>query len=250
MEKRQKIEREFGVPIPGVILPPSQWTQTALKKLPIGQPLDLGMLFGRIAPVVVDLGCGNGRFVLGSALRHREWDHLAIDILPMVLRYATRRANQRGLANVRFAACDGVRLVNDYLVPESVWQFHCYHPQPYYDPKEYSQRLITPSFLARVHSILRTEGKFFFQTDNRFYWDYARNLFDCFFDFQEQPAPWPEDPQGRTRREILARRKGLPIFRGVGIVRKNLDAETIQGLIRDLPLPTFDAGPRRRDLGD
>ena len=60
-------------------------------------PLDLSALFGRSAPLVVDLGCGNGRFLLGSAVWRPALDHLGIDILPVVIRYATRRANQRGL---------------------------------------------------------------------------------------------------------------------------------------------------------
>src|SRR5205085_1874834 len=102
--KERRIEREFGVPVPGVILPPQQWTRTALKKLPPQGPLDWSALFGRVAPVVVDIGCGNARFLIGSAFWRREHDHLGIDILPLSLRYATRRANQRGLTNIRFAA--------------------------------------------------------------------------------------------------------------------------------------------------
>ena len=47
---RRQIEREFGVPIAGEILDPSQWTQTALKKLPAEGPLNWESLFGRKAP--------------------------------------------------------------------------------------------------------------------------------------------------------------------------------------------------------
>src|SRR5689334_16840857 len=97
-----KIEKEFGVPIPGEILDPSQWSRTALRKIPEGI-LDFAALFGRTAPVVLDLGCGNGRFSIASALERRDHDHLAVDILPVVIRYATRRGNQRGLSNIRFA---------------------------------------------------------------------------------------------------------------------------------------------------
>jgi hypothetical protein len=67
------------------------------------------LLFGRHAPLIVDLGCGNGRFLLASALARPECDHIGIDILPMVLRYATRRGNQRGLSNLRFAAKHSAR---------------------------------------------------------------------------------------------------------------------------------------------
>src|SRR3954454_2581531 len=114
-KKRRHIEREFGVPIAGEILEQPEWTQTALKKLPEQGLLDLEALFGRKAPLVVDLGCGNGRYLLGSAVWRLDHDHLGIDILPVVIRYATRRANQRGLTNIRFAVVDGQRLLGQYL---------------------------------------------------------------------------------------------------------------------------------------
>ena len=102
---------KFGVPVAGEILDPARWTQTALKKLPADGPLDLPTLFGRTAPLVVDAGCGNGRFLLGSAVWRSDHDHLGADVLPVVIRYATRRANQRGLTNIRFAVMDGWTLV-------------------------------------------------------------------------------------------------------------------------------------------
>src|SRR5436190_1868546 len=147
----RRIEREFGVPIPGEILEPALWTQTALKKMPEQGKLDWASLFGRIAPVVLDLGCGNGRFLIGSALQRRNHDHLGIDTLPVVIRYARRRGNQRGLANLKFAVGCGFELIYRFVEPGSVAEIHCYHPQPYYDPDLVHKRLITPEFLATAH---------------------------------------------------------------------------------------------------
>src|SRR5207247_11122168 len=138
-KKRRQIEREFGVPVAGEILDPSAWTQTALKKLPDGL-LDLEELFGREASLVLDLGCGNGRFLIGSAVWRRDHDHLGIDVLPVVIRYATRRGNQRGLRNIRFAVCGGRELLERHVQPGSVAEIHCYHPQPYYDPTQVYRR--------------------------------------------------------------------------------------------------------------
>ncbi|MGE3819401.1 MAG: tRNA (guanine-N7)-methyltransferase, partial [Isosphaeraceae bacterium] len=89
------VESEFGVPIPGVILPEADWARTAVKRLPPEGPLDWPSLFGRNAPVVLELGCGNARYTLMSALARPELDHVAVDVLPVVIRYATRRGNQR-----------------------------------------------------------------------------------------------------------------------------------------------------------
>src|SRR5207237_6567454 len=97
-----------GVPIAGEILDSALWSHTALKKLPVEGRLSWAALFERKAPVVLDLGCGNGRYLIGSAVWRPKYDHVGVDILPVVIRYATRRANQRGLHNIRFALCDAL----------------------------------------------------------------------------------------------------------------------------------------------
>jgi tRNA (guanine-N7-)-methyltransferase len=249
VEKR-RIEREFGVPLAGEILPPQLWARTALKHLPITGPLDWPALFGRSAPVIVDIGCGNGRYLIGSAVWRPDHDHLGIDVLPLVLRYATRRANQRGLTNIRFAALDGQTLVERYLAPQSVVEIHCYHPQPYYDPAQVERRLITPGFLARVHRALTAGGKFFVQTDNPGYWNYMRTVVPVFFEFHQQERTWPDAPKGRTRREILALRRGLEVFRGWGVRREGISEAVALQLAEALPPPVFDADRRLRALDD
>ena len=120
MSRQRLVEREFGVPIAGEILAPARWTKTALKKLPPPGPIAWETIFGRRSPLIVDIGCGNGRYLIGSAWARPDHDHVGIDTLPLVLRYATRRANQRGLSNIRFAAIDGQRFVGQYLAPGSV----------------------------------------------------------------------------------------------------------------------------------
>jgi len=243
----RKIEKEFGVPIPGEILDPARWAKTALKKVPEGI-IDFEALFGRRAPIILDLGCGNGRFSIASALVRPENDHLAVDILPVVIRYATRRGNQRGLANIRFAVIGGRELLAEHISPASVSEIHCYHPQPYYEPQQVHRRLITPEFLALAHRVLVPEGLFVIQTDNPGYWKYIRSVVPVFFDFTEHSRRWPDAPRGRTRREIVALRKGLPVFRGLGRRKTDLSEDAALALAGQLPAPVFDADRRLRQL--
>lgn len=246
-KRRRRIEREFGVPLAGEILEPAQWTRTALKRLPAEGPLSWTALFGRQARVVADLGCGNGRYLIGSAVWRPDHDHIGIDILPLVLRYATRRANQRGLGNVRFAAIDAASFLEKYVADGSLTEIHCYHPQPYHDPRDSHRRLFTPAFLARVRRALVPGGRFFTQTDNAGYWGYLKSVVPAFFESHEQPRPWPDAPKGRTRREIIALRRGLPVYRGWGTARA-LSEDQVAQLVAALPPPLFDAGPPQAEI--
>ena len=232
-------EEEFGVPIPGVILPEDRWARTAVKRLPEEGPLDFAAIFGRAAPLVLDLGCGNGRYTLLSALARPDHDHFAVDLLPVVIRYATRRGNQRGLSNTRFAVKDAQTFVSRYVPDAAAAEVHLYHPQPYHDPRQAHRRLVTPRFVAELHRITAPGGLFVIQTDNPDYWAYMARLLSHFFRLEEHPDPWPDSPQGRSRREIIALQRGLKVFRGVARRRDDVDRPKALELAQALPPPTF-----------
>ncbi|MFM8251652.1 MAG: tRNA (guanine(46)-N(7))-methyltransferase TrmB [Planctomycetota bacterium] len=234
------IEQELGVPLAGVILPPEQWAKTAIKRLPAPAPYDWTELFGRTAPVVLDLGCGNGRFLVASAVRRPDHDHVGLDALPLVIRYATRRANQRGLHNARLLVCSAHEFLESYVGDHSVQEVHIYHPQPYAEPGQAERRLLTPRFLTHVHRVLRPGGLLYLQTDNAGYWNYLQSVLPSFFQLQIREEPWSEDPDGRTRREIQARQQGLPIFRTLARPLELTYAE-LEKLAGELPIPLFNA---------
>ena len=241
VRQKRQIEREFGVPVPGEIQPIQLWTDTALKTMPQEKPLNFKTLFGREAPVMLDIGCGNGRSTLASAVWRPQFDHLSSDVLPVVIRYATRRANQRGLTNAKFAVIGGRELLANYIPPQSVAEIHVYHPQPYYDAKLIHKRLITPEFISLVHQSLAPGGLFIIQTDNPGYWKYMQQIIPLFFQFEEHPGKWPDAPKGRTRREIIALRENLPVFRGTGKPRSDITPDEAVKLASSLPAPKFDA---------
>jgi tRNA (guanine-N7-)-methyltransferase len=242
-----ELELELGAPIPGRILPAEQWAKTGVKRLPEHGPIVWREWFGRQAPVVLDIGCGNGRFVISSAVRRPEVDHLGIDILPVVIRYATRRGNQRGLWNTRFAVCDGQNFLSRYVAPGSLDEIHIYHPQPYHDHRGSRElRLLQPEFLGLLHRSLAAAGKLYFQSDNRPYWQYIRQVVSTLFEWHDQEGGWPEDPHGRSRRELQAVQQGLPIFRGYASKRAECSQPQLDQLLASLPRPNFSSKKPRR----
>lgn len=231
---------DWGIPFPGEVVPAVQWSETALKRLPIGQPFSSVTLFGKELPLVVDLGCGNGRSTIGQALLHPNQGYIGLEILPLAIRYAVKRANHRGLTNVRFAVADAREVVQRLLAPGSIHEIHLYHPQPFYDLAEVHKRLINAEFLVNVHKALKPEGTFILQTDNPHYWNYIQQIVPHFFRFEELPGTWQDYPEGRSRREILARQQGLPIFRGIASPLASLNLNEVVPLASKL-IPTFSA---------
>jgi tRNA (guanine-N7-)-methyltransferase len=199
-------------------------------------------VFGRTAPRVVDVGCGTGRFVLESAAARPDRDHLGIEAVAPLVEKASLEAGRRGLSNARFVAGDASVWLEAKFAPGSVDEIHIYHPQPYYDPDQVPLELLTPRFFERAWTALRASGILVLQTDNQ---KYGRHLLESVrrhFVPEVEPGPWPDAPHGRTERERVARRKGLPILR---VVARRRD----RPLVVAPPPPYFDPsrpGLRRR----
>lgn len=96
-----------------------------------------------------------------------------------------------------------------------------------------------PAIPRRCPQGIGPDGLFVLQTDNPDYWLYFRRVVPVFFHFEEHPGPWPDAPEGRSRREILARSRGLTIFRGLGRKRDDVAPETARKLAESLPPPSF-----------
>ena len=103
----------------------------------------------------------------------------------------------------------------------------------------------TSSAAAQVCRCLAPGGLFVVQTDNPAYWRYVERIAPEFFEFHRQDGPWPDAPEGRSRREIMARRQGLEIFRGWGVPRTDRTAAELASLTATLPQPMFDASASR-----
>lgn len=210
------VEREFGVPFPGREVPRERWTKTGYRD--DGLPFDWARVLGREAPRVVDLGCGNGRFLISSACRRHDHDHLGVDLVQRCIDFAAHRANKRGLANVRFATGDAKTWLYERL--DAADEIHVYHPQPRGD------RLVTPEFLDRAWTVLRPGGMLVLQTDNLSYWRELTRIVPARFDVEVVPGPWPDAPRGRTRREIVARSRGWSIWRMIARPRTDRSPRT------------------------
>ena len=188
---------------------------------------------------VLDVGCGDGHWLLASAAARPDVEHLGIDILPAPIERAAREAERRGLKNLRFLAGDAVAWLKKAAI-DSLDEIHVYHPQPYVDPAVVHLGMLTPAFFERAWRVLRRNGLLVLQTDEKRYGKYLLAAVEKHFAPEVLKGPWPDAPEGRTRREVVGRRKGMKILR-ISARRRKVP------LTIDVPPPYFDRpGVRRR----
>jgi tRNA (guanine-N7-)-methyltransferase len=133
--------------------------------------LELEKIFGRQAPLHVDLGCGDGAFLCVLAQRLPDTNFLGIERLSGRVRSAALRA--ASLDNVRFLQIESLYAV-DYLLPTgSVETFYLLFPDPWPKRRHHRRRIVTPDFLNSVHVALEQNGVIYIATDH---FDYFRKI--------------------------------------------------------------------------
>lgn len=129
--------------------------------------LDLHELFGREAPVHVDLGCGDGSFLQALAAEKPHVNFLGIERLLRRVQSSSRKAVD--LPNVRVVRSE-TRFVLQHLLPaESVDCFYLLFPDPWPKRRHHPRRIVTAEFLNVIHSRLTSRGSLFIATDDTDY---------------------------------------------------------------------------------
>lgn len=169
-----------------------------------GEPLDLAALFGRRAPVVLEVGFGMGEATAEMAAAEPDHDVLAVDVHTPGHGNLLRLVERHGLTNVRVADGDA-RLLLDRMVPSgSLTTVRVFFPDPWPKARHAKRRLVTPSFAALVADRLVPGGLLHVATDIAAYADEARQVLAATPGMDLVEPPW----RAATRFERRGRREG------------------------------------------
>jgi len=142
-------------------------------------PIDFLQLFDKDQPLEIDLGCGDGKFVMEMAANYPERNFLAVERLLGRARKVARKAEQLGLTNLKVLRIES-RYLLEWLVPEhSVSRIHLLCPDPWPKKRHHKNRLLQAEFLTILAKVMHPEqGEFIFKTDSDEYFEWGRDLFD------------------------------------------------------------------------
>ena len=151
--------------------------------------IELPSLFPSAQPLEVELGSGDGSFLVNYARRHPGHNFLGVERLLGRLRKLDRKARRAGLMNLRGLRIESAYFL-EYLLPaQSASALHIYFPDPWPKRKHRKNRLINARFTELAHQALGPGGVVYLRTDDE---DYFKQMVEAFsanvaFDLTETP---------------------------------------------------------------
>jgi tRNA (guanine-N7-)-methyltransferase len=155
----------------GAKLAPPSSASASLVYRPVSyvEPLPLDTLFARPQPLEVELGSGDGGFLLAYAAAHPEVNFLGVERLLGRLRKLDRKGLRAKLTNLRLLRLEASYVITCLLPVQSVQALHVYCPDPWPKRRHQKRRLINEEFIQAVGRVLEPGGFLYLRTDDQNY---------------------------------------------------------------------------------
>ena len=141
-------------------------------------------VFGRKAPLHIEVGMGKGQFMMQLALQNPDINYVGIEMYSSVLLRAVQKMEETPMDNLRFIRMDA-REIEEVFDKGEVDKIYLNFSDPWPKDRHAKRRLPSRQFLARFDQILKKEGNLEFKTDNRDLFDFAVE--------EVEPAGWKID---------------------------------------------------------
>lgn len=182
------------------------------------QPLEIEKCFADPGlPLLLDIGCARGRFLLKMAEIDKTQNFLGIEIREPLVIEANRLTEEANLDNLHYEFCNAMLNLDRALanLPKGILQtVTIQFPDPWFKKKHAKRRMVNRELVETVVEHLANNGKIFVQTDIEFL---AEEMFALFranenlteVEITENPFPV------KTEREKAVEDKELPVYRRI-----------------------------------
>ena len=184
------------------------------------QPVELESIFADpTLPLLLDIGCARGRFLLRMAEAEPSWNYLGVEIREPLVDEANRITDEHGLKNLRYEFCNAMlwlgRLL-DRLPAGRLQAVTIQFPDPWFKKKHAKRRMVNEEMIDTIAAHLAPGGRVFVQTDIEFLAEEMFELFrvdDRFHEIAIDGNPFPV----KTEREKAVEEKSLPVYRAMWV---------------------------------
>jgi tRNA (guanine-N7-)-methyltransferase len=132
-------------------------------------------VFGRDAPLIVEIGFGNGDSLASMAAANPDIDYIGIEVHRAGVGHLMMLLDQQGLTNVRIYCHDAIEIIEQKVPDNRLTGLHLFFPDPWHKRKHNKRRIVRPSFVELLVKKLKVGGYFHAATD---WQDYAEAMLD------------------------------------------------------------------------
>jgi tRNA (guanine-N7-)-methyltransferase len=189
------------------------WTRFGLEPTPA--PPNWPHIFGRNAPLVLEIGFGNGEQLLHAGMHEAGKNFLGIEVhRPGVGRLMNALA-ANNVENVRLYNHDAIEILRDAIAPESLAEVRIYFPDPWPKKRQQKRRIVQPEFAALLSSRIAPRGRLHLATDWADYAEHMLDVLDHAPDFKNLAGGGHTVTRPEWRTETHFEKRGLRLGHGV-----------------------------------
>ena len=130
---------------------------------------DFSQVFGRQAPLIVEIGFGNGDSLAKMAAANPDHDYIGIEVHKPGVGHLLILLHEQGLTNVRVYCHDAIEILEQKIPDHSLAGLHLFFPDPWHKKKHHKRRIVRPSFVDLLNKKLQVGGYFHAATDWQHY---------------------------------------------------------------------------------
>ena len=191
-----------------------QWWPTYGLRLVDGL-IDPEAVFGRDAPLVVEIGFGMGDSLLAMAQAEPDKNFIGIEVHPPGVGRLIHLAGKAGVSNLRVYMADAKDVMEDCIPAQSIDRFQLYFPDPWHKKKHHKRRIVQGDFMALVSDKLKAEGVAHLATDWEHYAEHMMEVLYLVPTLKNAADEYQFSPKPDYRPETKFERRGERLGHGV-----------------------------------
>lgn len=180
------------------------------------QPFDLAKVFGRKAPVVFEIGFGNGDHILSRATLEPQHDFIGVEVHRPGVGRLLHNAEAAGLSNLRTSSHDAVEVLETWIADAALQEVVIYFPDPWHKARHHKRRLVQPAFIELVARKMAPGGRLLLATDWAHYAEHMVEVVNASPAFKNLATDGRYVPRHstrpKTRFEMRGERLGHEVF--------------------------------------
>jgi len=191
----------------------TQWPLMGLE--PDGGMLDLAEVFGREAPVVLEIGFGMGDSLIQMAKAQPENNYIGIEVHRPGVGRLLSNAEKEGLTNIRVFCHDAIEVLANCIPDGSLSTLQLFFPDPWHKKKHHKRRIVQPEFAETIRKKLKVGGVFHMATDWENYAEHMMEVMSAAPGYRNVAGEDQYSPQPEWRPVTKFQKRGERLGHGV-----------------------------------